>query len=56
MVPSPRRLPHTIFNRRRSHARGLLFHRLAQQAVAVGPAPYHQIIATSDTAPALGAT
>ncbi len=27
------------FNGRRSHARGLLFHRLAQQAVAVGPAP-----------------
>ena len=27
------------FNRRRSNARGLLFHRLAQQAVAVGPAP-----------------
>ena len=25
-----------------------LFHRLAQQAVAVGPTPYHQIIATSD--------
>jgi transposase-like protein len=44
------------FNRRRSQARGLLFHRLAQQAVAVGPAPYHQIIATSDPAPALGAT
>jgi transposase-like protein len=38
------------FNRRRSQARGLLFHRLAQQAVAVGPAPYHQIIATSDPA------
>ena len=33
------------FNRRRSQARGLLFHRLAQQAVAVGPAPYHGIIA-----------
>jgi len=32
------------FNRRRSQARGLLFHRLAQQAVAVGPAPYHTII------------
>ena len=32
------------FNRRRSQARGLLFHRLAQQTVAVGPAPYHQII------------
>jgi len=31
------------FNRRRSQARGLLFHRLAQQAVAVGPAPYHDI-------------
>lgn len=31
------------FNRRRSGARGLLFHRLAQQAVAVGPAPYHDI-------------
>jgi transposase-like protein len=32
------------FNRRRSQARGLLFHRLAQQAVAVAPAPYHTII------------
>jgi len=30
--------------RRRSQARGLLFHRLAQQAVAVGPTPYHSII------------
>lgn len=36
------------FNRHRSQARGLLLHRLAQQAVAIGPAPYHQIIATSD--------
>jgi transposase-like protein len=32
------------FNRRRSLARGLLFHRLAQQAVAIGPAPYNVII------------
>jgi transposase-like protein len=32
------------FNRRHSKARGLLFHRLVQQAVAVGPAPYHTII------------
>ncbi len=32
------------FNRRRSNARGLLFHRLAQQAVAVEPAPYNLII------------
>jgi transposase-like protein len=40
------------FNRRRSNARGLLFHRLAQQAVAVGPAPYHSLI--SGAAPVLG--
>src|SRR5271166_4480596 len=32
------------FNRRRSKARGLLFHRLAQQALAVGPAPYNAIV------------
>ena len=32
------------FNRRRSNARGLLFYRLAQQAVAVGLAPYSSII------------
>ena len=44
------------FNRRRSQARGLLFHRLVQQAVASGPAPYHQIIAANDPAPALDAT
>ena len=35
------------FNRRRSRARGLLFHRLVQQAVAVGPAPYHTIVGTA---------
>ena len=27
------------FNRRKSKARGLLFHRLAQQALSVGPVP-----------------
>jgi carotenoid cleavage dioxygenase-like enzyme len=32
------------FNRRRSNARGLLFYRLAQQAVAVGSSPYSSII------------
>src|SRR5208337_2458808 len=32
------------FNRRRSKARRLLFHRLAQQALAVGPAPYNAIV------------
>lgn len=32
------------FNRRRSKARGLLFHRLAQQAVAVGPVTYNTIV------------
>lgn len=35
------------FNRRRSQARGLLFHRLAQQAVAAGPAPYSTIIGSA---------
>jgi transposase-like protein len=33
------------FNRRRSRARGLLFHRLAEQAAAVAPAPYRAITA-----------
>jgi transposase-like protein len=36
------------FNRRHSRARGLLFHRLAQQAVAVRPAPYNTIVAHPD--------
>jgi transposase-like protein len=31
------------FNRRRSNARGLLFHRLAEQAVGVAPVPYRAI-------------
>jgi transposase-like protein len=33
------------FNRRRARARGLLFYRLLQQAVAVDPVPYAQLIA-----------
>ncbi|MBF0427964.1 MAG: IS1595 family transposase [Magnetococcales bacterium] len=37
------------FNRRRSKARGLLFHRLVQQAVSVKPAPYHAIINPTDS-------
>ena len=41
------------FNRRRSRARGLLFHRLAQQAVVVGPIPYRIIIGAADSAPRL---
>jgi transposase-like protein len=36
------------FNRRRSHARGLLFYRLLQQAIVVEPAPYHQITGRCD--------
>lgn len=32
------------FNRRTSRSRGKLFYRLAQQAVAVGPAPYDTLI------------
>ena len=39
------------FNRRRSRARGLLFHRLVEQAVAVGPAPYHAIVDTDQARP-----
>jgi transposase-like protein len=41
------------FNRRRSQARGLLFHRLAQQAVAISPAPYKSIIGGSSPRPAV---
>jgi transposase-like protein len=32
------------FNRRHSKARGLLFYRLAQQALTTGPAPYRKIV------------
>jgi transposase-like protein len=32
------------FNRRRSRARGLLFYRLLQQAVQIGPVPYGEIM------------
>ena len=32
------------FNRRRSRSRGKLFYRLAQQAVAVDPAPYESLV------------
>jgi len=37
------------FNRRRSQARGLLLHCLAQQAVAVPLTPYHTIVAPTPT-------
>ncbi len=36
------------FNRRTSRARGLLFHRLAQQAVAVDPAPYKDLVSLAE--------
>lgn len=39
------------FNRRRSRARGLLFHRLAEQAVTVGPGPYRAITGKSANPP-----
>jgi transposase-like protein len=44
------------FNRRHSRARGLLFHRLVQQAVVVSPLPYHRIVAARDNTLPLGAT
>ena len=34
------------FNRRRSRHRGKLFYRLAQQAVAVGPRPFKELVAS----------
>jgi transposase-like protein len=33
------------FNRRRSRSRGLLFHRLVQQALATDPVPYRRLVA-----------
>jgi hypothetical protein len=39
------------FNRQRSQARGLLFFRLAQPAVAVSPAPYKPIIGSNSPRP-----
>jgi hypothetical protein len=38
------------FNRRNSKARGVLFYRLAQQAVAIGPATYRSIVNPNDDA------
>jgi hypothetical protein len=32
------------FNRRTSRSRGLLFYRLGQQAVAIGPVPYRRLL------------
>jgi len=40
------------FNRRRSNTRGLLFYRLAQQAVATAPAPYSSMIHGKPPSPA----
>jgi transposase-like protein len=39
------------FNRRHSKARGMLFYRLAQHTVAVGPAPYHTIVSPDRAGP-----
>jgi transposase-like protein len=36
------------FNRRRSRHRGMLFFRLAQQAVAVDPVPYARLVGRAD--------
>jgi transposase-like protein len=36
------------FNRRDSHSRGLLFHRLLQQAMATNPHPYRELTASHD--------
>lgn len=39
------------FNRRRSRSRGKLFYRLLQQAVAIAPAPYKEIVAGARSEP-----
>lgn len=44
------------FNRRGSQVRGVLFHKLARQAGAVEPAPYHRIVAAGDPTPEMGGT
>lgn len=36
------------FNRRTSSSRGLLFQRLVQQAVAIAPTTYHELVGGSD--------
>ncbi len=41
------------FNRRRSNARGLLFHRFAEQDVAIAPVPYRAIIGKPAISPIL---
>ena len=37
------------FNRRRSRARGLLFYRLLEQALAVNPVPYRHLVGGKNT-------
>lgn len=39
------------FNRRTSRSRGLLFYRLAQQAVALGPVPYARLVGGTGAKP-----
>ena len=39
------------FNRRTSRHRGKLFYRLVEQAAAVGPTPYAQLVSNSDHDP-----
>lgn len=51
----PKHLPYYLdeftfrFNRRTSGSRGLLFHRLAQQAVAIRPVRFSQLVAETQT-------
>ena len=42
------------FNRRRSRRRGLLFYRLAEQAVVAGPLPYRDIVAGASSTTSRG--
>ena len=42
------------FNRRRSRSRGLLFFRLAQQAVQIAPVPYRALVRQTRRGPPRG--
>jgi hypothetical protein len=45
MVPSPRRLPHTIFNRRTAKGVSHRFARVVEHAVQLPPTTYDALVA-----------
>jgi hypothetical protein len=47
IVPSPRRLPHSIFNRRTAKSVSHRFARVIKQAVRTRPVTYNAIVAAT---------